>query len=256
MRIDIHLAPQGIEDLAMREKIVVVIDVLRASTTIVTALGNGAREVIPVDSVEAAVKISGNFSGDGTLLGGERHGKMVEGFHLGNSPAEYVPERVGGKAVIFSSTNGSLALVRSRYAKELLVCGFVNLTAVADYLRSRGHDFTIVCAGKAGDFSMEDTVCAGMLIATVMKDAGVDVELSDGALAARALYKAYGKNLLKMVRSTEHGQYLQEIGFTGDLKLCAAVDAIPVVVKQEGNVLKCRRVSEAGDVQEQSAGQP
>jgi 2-phosphosulfolactate phosphatase len=256
MRIDIHLAPQGIDDLAMREKTVVVIDVLRASTTIVTALGNGAREVIPVDSVEAAVKIAGNFSGDGTLLGGERHGRMVEGFNLGNSPAEYSPERVAGKVVIFSSTNGSQALVHSRYAKELLVCGFINISAVAGHLRSRGGDFTIVCSGRAGDFSMEDTVCAGMLVTSVMKDAAADVELSDGALAARTLYKAFGRNLLKMIRSTEHGQYLQEIGFAADLALCAAVDALPVVVRQEGNVLKSRRVSDAVDLQEQAAGQP
>jgi 2-phosphosulfolactate phosphatase len=256
MRIDIHLTPQEIDDLSIREKTVVVIDVLRASTTIVTALANGAREVIPVESVEAAMKISGALPGGVTLLGGERHGRMVEGFQLGNSPADYTPERIGGKAVIFTSTNGSLAMTRSRYARELLVCGFVNLSAVADHLRSLASDVTIVCAGKAGRFSMEDTVCAGRLIASLMEDAAFDVSLSDGAQAARALFKSFGKNPLKMLRSTEHGRYLQEIGFANDLKLCAAVDAIPVIVRQEGNVLKTKRMLDVDEAVEEAAAHP
>jgi 2-phosphosulfolactate phosphatase len=181
---------------------------------------------------------------------------MVEGFHLGNSPAEYTPERVNGKAIIFSSTNGSLAMSRSRNAHELLICAFVNLTAVADHLRSLGGDVTIVCAGKAGEFSMEDTVCAGMLIASVMEDADFDVSLSDGAQAARALFKSFGRSLPKMLRSTEHGRYLQEIGFGSDLKLCAAVDAIPVIVKQEGNVLKSKRVLDVDETMEEAAANP
>src|SRR5512137_1555542 len=116
MRVDLYITPHQTDELALRDKTVVVIDVLRASTSIITALKNGAREIIPVTTVESAVKISGNLFGDVILLGGERNGKMIEGFHLGNSPANYSEEKVKGKAIIFSTTNGSHALVKARYA--------------------------------------------------------------------------------------------------------------------------------------------
>ena len=146
MRIDLFFIPHQTDELALREKTVIVIDVLRASTTIITALSNGAREIIPVTTVESAVKISGNLFGDVILLGGERNGKMIDGFNLGNSPSEYTAERVRGKAVIFSTTNGSQAIVKARYAKELIVCGFVNMGTVVEAISCSPRDFTIVCA--------------------------------------------------------------------------------------------------------------
>jgi 2-phosphosulfolactate phosphatase len=241
MRIDFDFTPHQTDELALRDRTVIVIDVLRASTSIVTALANGAREVIPVATVESAVKISGSLFGDVILLGGERHGKMIEGFNLGNSPSDYSEERVKGKTIIFSTTNGSQAMVKARYARELYVCAFVNISRVADLLRAEPRDFTIVCAGNNGLLSMEDTVCGGMLVAKVMDDAQFDVTLSDGAQAARALFKAFGKSVLKMLRSSDHGKYLQGIGFGEDLKTCAAVDALPVLPQLEGSVLKLRR---------------
>ena len=160
MRVELHFSPHLIDELALRDKSVVVIDVLRASTTIAAALSNGAKEIIPVATIEAAVKISGNLFGDVTLLGGERHGKAIPGFHLGNSPAEYSEERVRGKSIIFSTTNGALALAKARYARELLVCGFVNISTVVDFFRAQPHDFIILCSGNNGMLSMEDSVCA------------------------------------------------------------------------------------------------
>jgi 2-phosphosulfolactate phosphatase len=251
MRIDLHFTPDQTDELALREKSVVVIDVLRASTSIITALSNGAREIIPVATVESAVKISGNLFGDVILLGGERHGKMIEGFNLGNSPAEYTGDRVRGKAIIFSSTNGSKALVKARYARELFVCGFVNISAVADALRQTPRDFTVVCAGNNGMLSMEDSVCAGMLIAKVVGDGGNVAESPDGAQAARALYKAYGRNIPKMVRTSDHGRYLQELGFGDDLVVCASTDTMPILPQLDGNVIRIRREAERKEPQEQ-----
>jgi 2-phosphosulfolactate phosphatase len=253
MRIDLHLTPLLVDDLSLREKTVVVIDVLRASTTIVTALSNGAREVIPVATVESAVKISGTLHDGGTLLGGERHGKKIEGFDLGNSPAEYTSEKVNGKAIVFSSTNGSQALVRARYARELMLCGFVNISIVAGALRAGAGDVSIVCAGRNGAFSMEDTVCAGMLIARIMDGVTQEVSLSDSARASQSLYKSFGRSLLKMLRSSDHGRYLLEIGFGGDLAVCASVDALPLLVRQEGNVLRARRMQGEGELIEEAA---
>ena len=121
MQVDVFFAPQHVEELALRDKTVVVIDVLRASSSIAVALFNGAKEIIPVPTVEAAMKIVGNLAGDVTLLGGERNGRMIEGFHLGNSPAEYAEERVRGKSIVFTSTNGSQAIAKAKYAREMIV---------------------------------------------------------------------------------------------------------------------------------------
>ncbi|MEW6509343.1 MAG: 2-phosphosulfolactate phosphatase [Bacteroidota bacterium] len=251
MRIDLHFTPHQTDELALRDKTVVVIDVLRASTSIIAALSSGAKEIIPVDTVESAVKISGNLFGDVILLGGERNGRMIEGFHLGNSPAEYTEDRVRGKSIIFSSTNGSQALVKARYARELFVCAFVNVSAVADALRAAPRDFTVVCAGNSGVLSMEDSVCAGMLVARVADELLSDADLSDGAQAARALFKTYGRGILKMLRASDHGRYLQEIGFGDDLKICAGTDTIPVLPQLDGNVIKLKREQEKKEMPDQ-----
>lgn len=247
MRIDLHITPHQTDELMLRDRVVVVVDVLRASTTIVTALKNGAREIIPVTTVERAVKISGSLFGDAILRGGERHGKMIEGFNLGNSPTEYSEDRVRGKAIIFSTTNGSLAIERARYARTLFVCGFVNISAVADLLRHMSADFTIVCAGNNGTLSLEDTVCAGMLVRKLADEKSLDIVFADGALAAVTLYRSFSRGLLKMIKGTEHGRYLAGIGFGDDLPLAAAVDAIPVVPQLVGNVIKLRAEGDRRD---------
>ncbi|HTO94315.1 MAG TPA: 2-phosphosulfolactate phosphatase [Bacteroidota bacterium] len=252
MRIDLCFTPAQTDELALRDKTVVVIDVLRASTTIITALERGAREIIPVATVESAVKISGNLFGDVILLGGERNGKMIEGFNLGNSPAEYTAERVRGKAIIFSSTNGSQALVRARYARDLLVCAFVNMGTVAEALSGGGRDFTIVCAGNNGMLSLEDSVCAGMLIARVSAALESAPELTDGALAARTLYRAFGRGILKMIRASDHGRHLEEIGFGDDLKTCAGVDTLFVLPQLDGNVIRLKPAHQGNEPAVQS----
>jgi 2-phosphosulfolactate phosphatase len=241
MRVDLHFVPHQTDEMLLRDKTIVVIDVLRASTTIAVALHHGAKEIIPATTVESAVKISGNLFGDVTLLGGERNGKIVEGFHLGNSPFDYSEERVRGKSIIFSSTNGSQAMAKSRYAREMVVCGFVNMSAVVDFLKEPERDFTIVCAGNNGLFSLEDAVCAGMVINRLSGGKPATLDLSDGALAAATLFKSYGRSIVKMIKSSEHGIFLQQIGFGDDLPVCAGVDTIPVLPLLEENVVRLKR---------------
>jgi 2-phosphosulfolactate phosphatase len=241
MRVELSFTPHQADEVALRDRTVIAIDVLRASTTIITALHNGAREVIPVTTVESAVKLAGQLAGDVVLLGGERGGRMIQGFSLGNSPAEYSTERVKGKSIVFSSTNGSQVLVNGRYAREMVVCGFVNMRVVVDFLRERPRDFILACAGTNGAFSLEDAVCAGMVVHELVKDTSLAATLSDGALAAESLYRSHGKNVLKLLHSTQHGRYLQDIGFEDDLKLCASVDSIPVLPQLEGNVIRLKR---------------
>ena len=241
MKIDVFFTPDPIDELQLRDKNVVVIDVLRASTTIVTALANGAKEIIPVSSVESAVKISGNLFGDVILLGGERNGKLIEGFNLSNSPQEYTEEVVKNKSIIFSTTNGSRALVKSRYAKNLVVACFVNVSRVVEFLREINTDLSIVCAGKQGAFCLEDAVCTGMIIHMLREAGKDDLILSDAAVASLTLHKSFAKNIMTMIKKSEHGQYLAEIGYGDDLKICAGVDTCAMLPVLSGNVLKLKK---------------
>jgi 2-phosphosulfolactate phosphatase len=240
MKIDVYFSPVQVDEMQLREKNVVVIDVLRASSTIVAALHNGAREVIPVSSIESAVKVSGNLFGDVVLRGGERNGKMIDGFNLGNSPSEYTEDAVKGKSIILCTTNGSVAMVRARHAKNMAVACFNNISSVVDFMLEIGEDFSIVCAGKVALFSLEDAVCAGMIVKLLSDQDSLVIELNDAAVAAHVLYKTYNKNLLKMIKGCDHGRYLAGIGFEDDLKLCVEIDSVPVVPMLVGNVIKLK----------------
>lgn len=244
MKIDLCFTPFELDELELRDKNVIVIDVLRSSTTIAVALSNGAREIIPVESIENAVKISGSLFGDVTLRGGERNGKTIQGFNLGNSPLEYNEATVKGKSIIFCTTNGSVAMYKSRFAKNLAVGSFVNLARTVDFMKEINADFVILCAGRANsfsNFSLEDAVCAGMMVQKLAQDKSVSVELTDSSLAAQALFKTYGRSIVKMLKNSEHGKYLVEIGFAEDLAVCSAVDSVPVLPALTGNVIKLRK---------------
>jgi 2-phosphosulfolactate phosphatase len=241
MRINVCLTPGHVDELQLRDKNVVVIDVLRAATTITVALANGAKEVIPVDSVETAVKLSASLFGDVVLLGGERGGKMIEGFHLGNSPSEYIESVVKGKSIVFTTTNGAPAISKGRYAKHMAIGSFVNVRRVADFIKSINEDFIIVCAGNqsaVGGFSLEDTVCAGMIVDRLRRTSPDSAELSDSASAALTLYRSQARNIMKMLQESEHGLELARIGFKEDLKTCASIDSIPVLPVLSGSVIR------------------
>lgn len=244
MKIDVTFTAGQLDELQLRDKNIVVIDVLRSSTTVAVALQNGAREIIPVASIESAVKISGSLFGEVTLRGGERNGKMIDGFNLGNSPREYSFANVSGKSIIFCTTNGSVAMHKSRYARNLAIASFVNVSAVVDYIREIKNDFLIVCAGRAGapgNFCLEDAVCAGMILNKLSEDSQDPVDLSDSARASLLLYRSLGRSLPKLLKTCDHGQYLAEIGFEEDLKICGAVDSVPVLPVLVGTVIKLKK---------------
>lgn len=237
-RIEVHFTPAQVDELYLKDKVVVVVDVLRSSTTIAAALSSGAKEIIPVANVESAVKISGSLFGDVTLRGGERNGKTIEGFNLGNSPLEYTTPVVKGKSIIYLTSNGTPALVKGRYSKTLMVCGFVNITAVAAALRELNGDVVIICSGKDHHFCLEDAVCAGRLLAKLRKFVDNDLAIDDGGEASLVLDKAFGKNLLKTLKACDHGRFLTEIGYEEDLKFCAALDSLPVVPVFNGSTVR------------------
>ncbi|MGE5576800.1 MAG: 2-phosphosulfolactate phosphatase [Syntrophothermus sp.] len=224
MKIDVALLPSQLEKHKLAGKAVVVIDVLRATSTIATALANGCREVIPVLEPDDAHAAARNLPTGSFLLGGERRGLKIPGFDLGNSPLEYRPEVVQGKTVILSTTNGTRAAILSREAEMVVFGSLLNAGAVASYCRKRCSDLVLACAGRAGEFSFEDTICAGMI--TSLLGAQNDLEQSDAALAARYLYERYEGRLGQALGESHHGRYLVKIGLGDDLAACAAANSI------------------------------
>jgi 2-phosphosulfolactate phosphatase len=240
MRIETLFTPNEIDEAAVKGKAVAIIDVLRACTTIAFALSNGCERIIPVESVEAATNLTASLDKKVTLLGGEKEGKRIDGFNLGNSPLEYAPEVVKGKTIIMATTNGTRAIWKSQAAKEVLIASFVNMSSVVDHVSKLGDLLTIVCAGKQGRFAMEDAVCAGMLIDRLASGDGID--LSDGSNAARALYAMNQRSVAEMVRDSEHGRYLRSIGFENDLDVCSKVDSLKILpVVREGRIDRQKR---------------
>jgi len=233
----VYLNVSEVDPALLPEAAVVVIDVVRATTCVVEALANGARAIYPTASTEEAVKLLGSLGRDDTLLCGERKGVKVEGFDLGNSPAEFTRKVVEGKRIVMSTTNGSVALAGVQEARRVLACAFTNLSAVADAVRDE-EELVVVCAGRMGRFSLDDAVCAGHLL----KRLGVDAANghNDAARAVLALGGAIepGRAFLA---GTEAGRALAGIGLEADLDVCAEVDRHRVVVEMRDRALIAAR---------------
>jgi len=237
MKINVLFSPGSIDELYFTGKTTVVIDVLRASTTIVEALKNGAKDVVPVSKIEFAVKISGGMFGGQTLLCGERNTKKIEGFSLGNSPLEYKKEIVKGKSIVFYSTNGTKAIVKAKYSENLFVCALSNIHAVAEYLVKLGKDCVVLCAGNNNLFSIEDAVCAGAFIQEII-NLQAEVTLSDSARGALVLNNSFGKNKLNIFTESEHGKILAKNGFLKDLEFCSTENTTNIVAYYNNSALK------------------
>jgi 2-phosphosulfolactate phosphatase len=241
VRIDVLYGAQQLSPQDLQGRVVAVIDVLRASTTIAAALANGARAVIPFESSEEAVTRSKQFERGAVRLAGERRMLKMEGFDLGNSPLEHTREAVEGKTVLLATTNGTPALLGVPGARDVVVASYVNLTGVSTMLRAAlrgGADITIVCAGQDRQFALEDAACAGRYVYHICKRlSGVDV--NDAALAASLIDRKYGDNLMRLFATAAHGRALAAAGFEEDLAACAAVDSFPVIpIYQDRQITK------------------
>lgn len=241
MQLAVNLAPVTIRHECARfgdgAFTYVMIDVLRASTVICTALSNGAREVVPYSEIDDARAARTQAGYSDALLCGERLGRKIEGFDLGNSPTEYTPERIADRPLIFASTNGSVALTAAPPQATVLVGGFCNLTALCRRVMDLDQPVLIACAGKLGAFALEDATAAGAVIARLWE---IDPELeliNDGAMAAQALWDRYKTDPAMALWQSRHGIYLIEIGFGSDLSLCAAADSANVVPEMENGRL-------------------
>jgi len=231
VRIDVVFGPGNAPAAIVTGRAVVVIDVLRASTSIAAALHHGARNVVPLDSADEAIMRAKQLDRGETLLAGERRMLPIEGFDLGNSPLEFTREKVEGKTVLLTTTNGTAAVAGLAGARDVYIGAYANFTVVARALRAavkQGADLTIICAGRDRTFSLEDAACAGRFVRAIARRA-TTAALSDAAVACLLVDRRYGDNLARLFGDAEHGRALADAGFGADLEACARIDAYPVL---------------------------
>lgn len=227
--IDVCLSPELLHLYSLNDTIVVVTDILRATSCMVTALASGVKAIIPIKEVEDCKKMK-NL---GYLIAAERDGKKVEGFDLGNSPFSYQEKHLQAKTIALTTTNGTQAIKLSESAEEILVGAFLNLETIANYLDAKGKNVLVVCAGWKGKVNMEDTLFAGAL---VEKLTGFAIA-NDSALMAKMLYQENKNDLLGVLMQCSHVQRLKNLGIEKDIEFCLQHNVYQVLPKMENEKL-------------------
>jgi len=225
--VHVYLLPELAPPERLREGVAVVIDVLRATTSIVHALAAGCTAVLPCAEVDEARALSDAMRAGRVLLAGERGGLPIPGFDLGNSPRRFTPRACRGVALVLTTTNGTRALLRCVVAARTLVAAFVNYSAVCEQLRHEARPVHIVCAGTDGNVTLEDTLLAGALV-DFLYDQGT-VRLDDGARLAWDCFDTHGCCLQGALELSHGGRNLKGLGFEEDIEAAAKVDEFALV---------------------------
>lgn len=228
MDAEVFLTYSNISEGDVQGRTVVVIDVLRACSTIVTALDRDARAVMPVPDMAQAGKIASNLDPDVYRLGGERDGTKIEGYHLGNSPQEYTRDVVEGRDIILNTSNGTQAFEQAKEADTLVAACFLNAGRVVDFIRRTAESVTIVCAGRQNRLALEDTLCAGLLLDRLW-DGNEPYPVTDSAHTAYTLYHTDRDDLENALRGANHAERLAHQNREADLDYCFQIDALPVL---------------------------
>lgn len=233
---DVYYTGKSFSEDEVRDKIVVVIDVLRAGSTIVTALKNGAKGIIAVADMSDASRIAQNLDSSSYLLCGEREGLKIDGYHLGNSPFDYLPETVEKKTLILNTTNGTKAIDRCGSADRVFIGTFLNISALTDVLKKADKPVTLICSGWKNRLSFEDLLCAGMIL-HLLCDGTLPDDAPDGARVAFALFETYGSNIKNAVKSSNHAHRLIDLGFEKDIEYCCQIDTTAIVPEMHDGII-------------------
>ena len=250
--LNVYALPRLVDPEELAGGTAVVIDVLRAATTIAYALAAGAAQVIPCREISEALALAERFPADEIVLGGEREGLPIDGFQLGNSPEEYSPDRVAGKTVIFTTTNGTRAMAHARAADEVLVAAFVDASAVVARLLDR-EKISILCAGTDGHISEDDVLLAGMLVDRLQRQGGMAYQQNGQAITARefwlnsfALPQALGAEPLEpdlladRLRKSLGARSLIALGLDDDILAAAQLDRFDLVPRLDTKTFRIR----------------
>ena len=234
MKIDVILTPAEIATLPSRDlsrSTVVVFDVLRATSTIITALASGAAAIHPVATLDEAWAQQKRIRG--ALVGGEREGLKVDGFEFGNSPREYTPQAAGGKEIILSTTNGTVALRAVAGAQCVLIGALLNLDALAAFLRAAMPEhLLLICAGSWNDFSLEDALAAGGLMARLP-----EAEATDAGTLVGLVHLRFGMEPYSCLRSSRNGRRLVNIGLGEDVAYCSRTSSSALIPEMREGVI-------------------
>jgi 2-phosphosulfolactate phosphatase len=230
--VEVCFSPHSFPLYPSGDSIVVVIDVLRATTSICTALHFGVERILPVASVIEAR----NYQSKGFLVAAERHARRVEGFDLGNSPSEYMNPELKGKIVVFSTTNGTQAIRTARNAYKIVIGAFVNLTELSVWLSKQHRNIVLLCAGWRDFFNIEDTLCAGAIACNLDKTGQFETSY-DSTLAAKSLYETARTDIFSFMEKSSHYMRLEKLNLKEDVKYCLTPDKAPVIPVMEGNYI-------------------
>lgn len=234
MKLDIVISADHIKEEYLENKIVVVIDMLRATSVITTALNNGCNKVMPFLTVEEAFDFCKN-SVTPCVLGGERRALKIEGFDFSNSPLEYTSDKVKDKTVVITTTNGTRAIKGASKAHRIFIGSMLNAKAVTQVLKKLDKDVVFVNAGTYGEFSMDDFICAGYMINLLNTNNNQD--LSDIAFTAKYIYEN-NKDIVSFIKNARHFSVLKSLQLEEDLAYCTKKDIISIVPEFKDGEIK------------------
>jgi len=232
MNIEVCFSPQSYPLFHNPDSIVVVIDVLRATSAITTAFYNGVAKMIPVATIEEAQKYKEN----GFLVAAERNAEIIEGFDLGNSPFGYMNDKVKGKTIAITTTNGTQAIEAAKNAGKIIIGSFLNQDKVIDYLKTQKKDVLFLCAGWKNKFNLEDTLLAGAAADALIYKYGFD-STCDSTIAAMELYKLAKHDLYGFLAHSSHRNRLAKLDLERDIRYCLTANQCPVLPMMEGKFL-------------------
>ncbi len=230
--IEVCFSPHSFPLYPHEDSIVVVIDVLRATSSICAALHSGVERILPVASVLEAR----NYQSKGFLCAAERQAQKVEGFDLGNSPSEYRDPKLKGKIIVFTTTNGTQAIRAAREAYRIVIGSFVNLTVLCEWLSHQHKNIILLCAGWKDRFNLEDTLCAGAIAHTLDKTNMFETSY-DSTFASKVLYAQAENDIQGFMENSSHFKRLEKLNLAEDVKYCLTRDLAPVVPVMEGNYI-------------------
>lgn len=237
MHVHVALGPAEFPAAVLDGRAALVIDVLRATTSVVAACAAGCRSIIPVPDEASARRVAARFPAGECLLAGERGGDPIPGFDLGNSPMEFTRARVEGRVLVLTTTNGTGAMLAADGAAAVGVAALTNAAAAARWALEADADLTLLCAGEKGSFCLEDAVCAGFVVEALMSSGTGGQRLSDAAVAARRMAGAYAGRLERLVEDAAWARHLHKAGRAEDFAACLALSTVEQVPVRSGGAI-------------------
>jgi 2-phosphosulfolactate phosphatase len=230
--IEVCYSPKLFELFSHRDHIVVVIDVLRATSSICVAFEYGADHIVPVSTIEESMAMKRH----GYLVGAERHGEMIEGFDFGNSPYSYMDEKIRGAAIALTTTNGTKAIAAAKAAYKVVIGSFLNQDALCDWLLTQERSIVCLCAGWQNKFNLEDTLLAGAIVNRLKQSFNFTADC-DSAIAAEYLYLLARNDLFKFLENSSHRKRLARLHIERDIEYCLKPNQTRVIPLLQGNRL-------------------